>query len=1576
MSDQTNNHSALRKNPVAIIGLSGIFPQAENLQEYWDNIVKEVDSITEVPSSRWEIDDYYDPDPTVPDKTYCKKGGFMPDVEFNPMEFGLPPNILEVTDVSQLLSLVAAKQAMGDAGYGEKVEFDRSRTGVVLGVGGGQKLITPLTSRLQYPVWNRVLESSGIAAEDREQIIEKMKKAYIHWEENSFPGMLGNVISGRVANRLDLGGMNCVVDAACAASLAAIKMAVTELTDHRADMMITGGVDTDNSIFMYMSFSKTPAFSKNNDIRPFDEGSDGMMIGEGIGMLVLKRLEDAQRDGDRIYAVIKGIGTSSDGKYKSIYAPRASGQALAVDRAYKDAGFSPTTVGLVEAHGTGTPAGDPTEFAGLTEVFGHNNPNKQHIALGSVKSQIGHTKAAAGAASLVKTALALYHRILPPTLNVAQPNPKMNIEESPFYLNTHTRPWMPPQDGHPRRAGVSAFGFGGTNFHFALEEYNGEPTANYRLHKTPEDVFIKAPNPTQLIEKCERFLVGLQGEDATTFYRDLVRYSLTPNIPTESARLGFVADSLQQAIEYLQTAVKLLKSNPAANWEHPKGIYYRANGIAPKGKVVALFPGQGSQYLEMGKELSLNFPPIRKTYGEMDALFVNDGQAPLSNVLFPIPAFSDEEKQAQEDTLRRTEFVQPSIGAFSVGLYKLLQQAGFSPDFAAGHSFGELTALWAGNVIDDAAFYYLAKARGQAMAAPGGPSIDTGTMVAVKGDIVQLQQDIQGLQGVTIANYNSNEQVVLAGSKPAMQQAQAFLEPKGYVVTPLTVSAAFHTEFVGHAQQPFAQAIDKVQFNAPRVAVYSNSSGQPYSNQPADIKKTLQDHILNPVLFRQEIENIYAAGGSVFVEIGPKRVLTNLVKNILGDRPHIAIAVNSSRRKGSDRQLREAYVQLCVAGLPLRAIDPYRREYNFPTAYKKSPINVLLSGNNYVSPKTEGAYKNALQDGHTITNNQQSTVNGQQAAVAQPVAVAQPAKSVVATAPASVPTPKPVVAAQPIAPKVTASKSTPPPAPVTPPAPVAKTETTTNGRLPEPPPVTPKSETKGTTQMSQPSPLQARIEKSLAMLHEHQAETARVHETYLKGQETYAQSVVNLVKQYQSANGGQAPTVPAPKPVAKAPSVPSNGNGNGHGVSHGNGHVATKPAAAPTPVAPPPAPSPTINREQSTINNQQPTVAAPAPLAPQPSALATPAPAAPATSVNVAELAEAMLVVVSEKTGYPVEMLELSMDMESDLGIDSIKRVEILGAMQEQHPELPEVNPNELAELRTLQQIVDHLSASLTNNQQLTGNSQQSTIAAPVAEPVTAVPAAPTTDASVAELAEAMLVVVSEKTGYPVEMLELSMDMESDLGIDSIKRVEILGAMQEQHPELPEVNPNELAELRTLQQIVDHLSASIAPSSNGTVAPAPAAEALSPQSSALATPVPAAAPTSNANVEELAQAMLVVVSEKTGYPVEMLELSMDMESDLGIDSIKRVEILGAMQEQHPELPEVNPNELAELRTLQQIVDHLSASLTNNQQSTNSQQSTVCRRHSLLSPQHSPLLLPQQHQQLTPRWLSLPKPCWL
>ena len=457
--------------PVAIVGMSCFFPKSTGLKAYWRLLLNGQDAITEVPPTHWSTQDYYDPDPRRPDHVHCSRGGFLSPVSFDPSEFGIPPSTIEATDTSQLLALAAARQAIEDAG----LPFDRSRTSVVLGVTGTQELVIPLGARLGHPHWRRALSDAGIAPALAEQIVARIADAYVPWQENSFPGLLGNVVAGRISNRFDLGGTNCVVDAACASSMAAVHLAMLELACGRSDTVITGGVDTLNDIFMHMCFAKTQALSATGDARPFSKNADGTVLGEGLGLLVLKRLPDAERDGNRIYAVIRGIGASSDGRSQSIYAPRVEGQAKALEAAYASAGIDPATVALIEAHGTGTRIGDKVEFQALCQVLGKTAAKANRCALGSVKSMIGHTKAAAGSAGLMKAALALHHKVLLPTLKADEPDPALNIEDSPFYLNTRSRPWFAAND-HPRRAGVSSFGFGGSNFHVVLEEYRPEKT--------------------------------------------------------------------------------------------------------------------------------------------------------------------------------------------------------------------------------------------------------------------------------------------------------------------------------------------------------------------------------------------------------------------------------------------------------------------------------------------------------------------------------------------------------------------------------------------------------------------------------------------------------------------------------------------------------------------------------------------------------------------------------------------------------------------------------------------------------------------------------------------------------------------------------------------------------------------------------------------------------------------------------------------------------------------------------------------------------------------------------------------
>ncbi|MCK5913153.1 MAG: polyketide synthase, partial [Desulfuromusa sp.] len=368
-----------------------MYPQADNAGKFWTNIKNRVDAITEVPESHWRAEDYYDEDPKVADKVYAKLGGFLSPVEFNPMEYGILPNAIEAIDTAQLLGLLTVEQALKDAGYGAEKDFDHEQVSVILGITGTLELVVPLGARLGYPRWKEALADAGVEPELAADVIKRISDSYVPWQENSFPGLLGNVVAGRISKHFNFGGTNCTVDAACGSSLSALNLAILELSSGRSDMAVTGGIDTFNDIFMYTCFSKTPALSPSGHARPYSADSDGTTLGEGLGIVVLKRLADAERDGDNIYAVVKGIGASSDGRGSAIYEPNAQGQAKALRRAYQQGDITPETVELIEGHGTGTKVGDAVEVAALHEVFGQ--AEKPWCALGSIKSQIGHAKA-------------------------------------------------------------------------------------------------------------------------------------------------------------------------------------------------------------------------------------------------------------------------------------------------------------------------------------------------------------------------------------------------------------------------------------------------------------------------------------------------------------------------------------------------------------------------------------------------------------------------------------------------------------------------------------------------------------------------------------------------------------------------------------------------------------------------------------------------------------------------------------------------------------------------------------------------------------------------------------------------------------------------------------------------------------------------------------------------------------------------------------------------------------------------------------------------------------------------------
>ena len=1254
MSDR-NEDRAAAQSPIAIVGMSCLFPGASGLREYWANVRDGFDAITDVPASHWSVGDYFDADPKAPDMTYGRRGGFLEAVDFDPMGFGISPRDLEATDSTQLLGMHVAREALRDAGYGaDGRDFDGERTSVILGVSGTLPLVIPLGARLGHPIWRQALAEAGVDPETGEDVIARIADGYVPWQENSFPGLLANVVAGRIANRLDLHGTNCIVDAACASSLSAIHLASLELEAGRADMVLSGGLDTFNDIFMYMCFSKTPALSASGNAQPFSQDADGTILGEGVGVVALKRLADAERDSDRIYAVIRGLGSSSDGNGQAVYAPSPEGQARALRAAYRNAGVRPDTVGLLEAHGTGTRVGDATEVRGLTSVYEDTGREGSWCALGSVKSMIGHTKAAAGAAGLIKAVMALHHKVLPPTIKVETPNEAVTPGETPFYVNTEKRPWL-PESGHPRRAGVSAFGFGGSNFHCVVEEYDSRATA-VDWDGRDQIFAFSAESREALVSKLKDFDAGSEWAEI----RGRAAETRAGFDASHEARLLMVVEQGGKApAELITLALARLEESQSA-WSLPQGVFF-GSGSA-KGGWAACFPGQGAQYVGMLRELMCRFPVAADTLAAATETTLG-----LADILYPHPAFDDDSRPEQEAALTATQTAQPALGAASLAAFRVLAQFGLAPEATCGHSYGELVALCAAGRIQPMELYELSRLRGELMAGGEG---DQGSMLAVAAGSNRVQTLMQkhGLD-LVVANHNAPRQVVLSGVTDEIHRAAGILSDEGIRTKKLPVSAAFHSALVAEAAAPFAENLRGVKLTKSAVPVYANTTGAKYPSTPSAARKVLARQLASPVDFVQCVKAMFEDGVRTFVEVGPGRRLSGLIREILADEEITVVAVDaSSGQRPGLVDLARMLAQFAAAGHAVAldrwdegALEAWRSE----AARERPALTVKISGANHVTERPKRAPR---------------------AAALTPVANT--------TAPAA----------------STLSTSEP-----------------------------------GTTVTSDPQVLADAMrasQASLAALIRLQEQTAEVHRRFLESQERTIQAII----QHQGlAAPSEVVTVAAP------PSIPAD-------------------APVDTPV--------------------------------DVSAFEAPAEAIP-------DVAAALLSVVSEKTGYPEEMLDLSMGLDADLGIDSIKRVEILSAVQERLLEAPAITPEHLGEIQTLGQIVDFLG----------GPAEASELDAPAVDHVPPEPngAGGSTTNGVfadtangargsADVAAVLLGVVAEKTGYPVDMLDVSMNLDADLGIDSIKRVEIMSALQEVLPEAPVVAPDQLGELRTLSQIVDLLS--------------------------------------------------------------------------------------------------------------------------------------------------------------------------
>jgi acyl transferase domain-containing protein/NAD(P)H-dependent flavin oxidoreductase YrpB (nitropropane dioxygenase family) len=835
---------------IAIVGMACAFPGAPDLTAYWSRILRGVDAVTDVPEERWDTTVYAD-------VSASRWGGFLPPIEFDPLRYGIPPTSLGSIDPAQLVSLELARRALDDAGYAERV-FDRDHTSVIFGAEAGSDLASAKTLRTLLP--------SYLADVPRE-LLDRLPEL----TEDSFPGTLANVISGRIANRLDLRGANYTVDAACGSSLAALDIAVKELRLGTSSMVLCGAVDLHNGINDYAMFTSAGALSPTGRCRPFDAAADGITLGEGAACLVLKRFTDAERDGDRVYAVIKGVGAASDGRALGLTAPHPEGQRRALARAYRDAGSSPREVCLVEAHGTGTVVGDATELRTLTEFFTEAGAQPASIALGSVKSQIGHTKCAAGLAGLIKATLALWHEVVPPTLHLNSPNPAWQPDTSPFTFSTEAR----PAPGLRGLAGVSAFGFGGTNFHAVLAPGPIPPDRRHGLRDWPSELVLVRGSD---VDGARQALRTLLDERPAAGPRELAEVASWADAG-QPIRLAVVADS---------------RAALTAG-----GI--TASGMAV-GKIAFLFPGQGSQRPGMLAELLTHFPELA------DLLRYAPGVVPA---VFPPRAFDEARLAAQQDAVTDTSVAQPALGLLESALCLLLGELGVKPDFLAGHSYGELVALSQAGAFDLATLVELSHARAKAIA--DAARDQRGAMAAVRASREVVTAELDDFD-VALANHNAPEQAIVSGSVEEIERCIQHLRASRIAAKRIAVDCAFHSPLVASAQAAFATALDAATISDPVLPVWSNTSAKPYL--PGTVRPVLAAQIAAGVRFVDQIEDMYAAGARTFVEVGPGQTLSRLTREILGDRPHTVLPCGPGLR-----EFLTAVGRLAVAGV---AVDPDR----------------------------------------------------------------------------------------------------------------------------------------------------------------------------------------------------------------------------------------------------------------------------------------------------------------------------------------------------------------------------------------------------------------------------------------------------------------------------------------------------------------------------------------------------------------------------------------------------------------------------------------------------------------------------
>ncbi|NER45916.1 MAG: amino acid adenylation domain-containing protein, partial [Symploca sp. SIO1A3] len=813
------------QDAIAVVGMACRFPQAPNLEAFWELLRDGKSAVTEIPPSRWLWQDYYHPNPGEPHKTYSRWGGFLEDLElFDPSFFNISPREAKVMDPQQRLLLEVISEVLAHGGYPQE-SLAQKNVGVFVGCSsqGYFQHVTPVLTPENL--------SAGV-------------------------GNHNAILANRLSFFYNFKGPSLVVDTACSSSLVALHLACQSLQRGECSLALVSGVNTLLSPEYFVAGSQMKVHSPDGQCRAFDHRANGVVWGEGIGAVLLKPLSRALQDQDRICAVIRGTAVNHGGWASGLTVPDPQAQAAVIEQALEVARLSSQDISYIEAHGTGTTLGDPIEIEGLTKVFGKATQKQPFCRIGSVKTNIGHLEAAAGISQLIKVILSLEHQQLPPSLHFEQANPRLPLEQGPFVVNTKLSPW---DVKGVRRAGISSFGIGGTNAHLVVEEAPSLEVSPSKFERPLHLLCLSAKNEAALQERVEQFDRYLNSDVITDDISDMA-FSANVGRSHFNHRLAIVAANRQQLSEKLR---KWSEAQDGAGLL--KGQVVTSSGLP---KIALLFTGQGSQYPGMGRQLYNTQPIFRQTVEHCAEILNSYLEQPLLEILYA--------NEGEDSRLDQTAYTQPALFVLEYALYQLWQSWGIQPAAVMGHSIGEYVAACVAGVFSLEDGLQLIATRGKLMQQlPIG-----GRMVSVMAAVEQVRAVITGQSEVAIAAVNGPKHTVISGAEEAIRAVVTHLEAQGIKSKSLKVSHAFHSPLMQPMLAEFEPVAKRVDYYTPKLNLVSNITGQVATAEIATPEYWCR-HILSPVNFVAGMEALQQQKCEVFLECGPKPILLGMGRQCL-----------------------------------------------------------------------------------------------------------------------------------------------------------------------------------------------------------------------------------------------------------------------------------------------------------------------------------------------------------------------------------------------------------------------------------------------------------------------------------------------------------------------------------------------------------------------------------------------------------------------------------------------------------------------------------------------------------------------